>query len=181
VRAHARNRYAARVSATDTEAEGPAGPAPAVTTDEAGLQAWRAMLLAYAAARRAIETDLSHAGHIPLTWYDVLSELNAAPGGRLRIAELGERVARSRSRISRLIDAMAAVGLATKTQDPGDKRVTWAAITDLGVQAVLATAPTYLHGVEKHFSRHLSADQKTVLTGALTRVREAHSAISATS
>jgi DNA-binding MarR family transcriptional regulator len=169
------------VSATDTDADGPAGPASAVSTDEAGLQAWRAMLLAHAAARRAIEMDLNHAGHIPLTWYDVLNELNAAPDGRLRIVELGERVARSRSRVSRLIDAMATVGLAVKTQYPEDRRVVWAAITDLGVQAVLATAPTYLRGVQKHFSRYLSADEKTVLTGALTNVRNAHTAISTTS
>lgn len=64
------------MSATDTEAEGPVGSAVAASIDEAGLQARRAMLLAHAAARRAIETDLSHTGHIPLTWYDVLSERN---------------------------------------------------------------------------------------------------------
>lgn len=173
-------RYAAAVSTTDNEPEAPPAPGPAATTDEAGMAAWRAMLLAHAAALRAIETDLSHAGHIPLTWYDVLIELKAAPDGRLRMVELGERVVLSRSRVSRVVDAMAAVGLATKTQYPEDRRVIWAGITELGVQAVLATAPTYLRGIEKHFSRYLTADEKPVLTTALTRVRNAHTAISIT-
>ena len=173
-------RYAAAVSTTDNEPQAAPAAEPTATADEAGLQAWRAMLLAHAAALRAIETDLSHAGHIPLTWYDVLIELKAAPHGRLRMVELGERVVLSRSRVSRVVDAMAAAGLATKTQYQEDRRVVWAGITGLGVQEVLATAPTYLRGIEKHFSRYLTADEKPVLTTALTRVRNAHTAISIT-
>lgn len=171
-------RYAAAVSTTDDEPGARPAPEPAATADEAGLRAWRAMLLAHAAALRAIETDLSHAGHIPLTWYDVLIELKAAPDGRLRMVELGERVVLSRSRVSRVVDAMAVAGLATKTQYPEDRRVIWAAITERGVQAVLATAPAYLRGIEKHFSRYLTAEEKPVLTTALTRVRNAHTKIS---
>ena len=167
------------MNATNTEPEGSAGK-PAVTTDEAGLQAWRAMLLAHAAALRAIEITLNDAGHIPLTWYDVLIELNAAPGGRLRMVELGERVVLSRSQVSRIVDQMAAVALVTKTRDSRDGRVQWAAITEKGVEAVLVTAPIYLRGIEKHFSRYLTADEKPVLTSALTRVAVAHTEISIT-
>jgi DNA-binding MarR family transcriptional regulator len=168
------------VNATDTEPEGSAGKS-AVTTDEAGLQAWRAMLLAHAAALRAIEITLNDAGHIPLTWYDVLIELKAAPNGRLRMVELGERVVLSRSQVSRIVDQMAAVALVTKTRDPRDGRVLWAAITEKGVEAVLVTAPIYLRGIEKHFSRCLTASEKSVLTTALTKVRSAHTEISITS
>jgi DNA-binding MarR family transcriptional regulator len=169
------------VNTTDAEPEGSADTgSAAVTTDEAGLHAWRAMLLAHAAALRAIEITLNDAGHIPLTWYDVLIELKAAPAGRLGMVELGERVVVSRSQVSRIVDQMAAVALVTKTRDPGDQRVRWAAITEKGVEAVLVTAPTYLRGIEQHFSRHLTANEKSVLTTALTKVRNAHTAISIT-
>ena len=169
--------YAGPVSATHTEPEGSSGIEPAVTTDEAGLKAWRAMVLAHAAAVRAIGITLNDAGHIPLTWYDVLAELNASPDGRLRMVELGERGVLSRSQVSRIVDKMAAVALVTKTRDPGDGRVKWAAITEKGVEAVRVTAPTYLRGVEQHFSRYLTASEKPVLTTALTRVRNEHTKI----
>jgi hypothetical protein len=51
---------------------------------------------------------------LPLSWYDVLLELNSAPGRRLRMQELGNRVVLSRSRVrlraihgalSRIVDA----------------------------------------------------------------------------
>jgi DNA-binding MarR family transcriptional regulator len=169
--------YAGPVNATQTEPEGSAGTEPAVTTDEAGLRAWRAMMLAHAAAVRAIGITLNDAGHIPLTWYDVLTELKESPDGRLRMVELGERGVLSRSQVSRIVDKMAAVALVIKTSDPGDKRVTWAAITKKGVEAVLVTAPTYLRGLEQHFSRYLTASEKPVLTTALTRVRNEHTKI----
>ena len=54
------------------------------------IAAWRAMLVAHHRAVRAIEADLETAGAIPLTWYDVLLELQAAPEG-LRMQDLGER------------------------------------------------------------------------------------------
>lgn len=169
--------YAGLVNATHTEPEGSASTEPALTTDEAGLQAWRAMRLAHAAALRAIGITLNDAGHIPLTWYDVLTELKDSPDGRLRMVELGERGVLSRSQVSRIVDKMATVALVTKTPDPGDGRVQWAAITQKGVEAVLVTAPTYLRGVEQHFSRYLTASEKPVLTAALTRVRNEHTKV----
>jgi DNA-binding MarR family transcriptional regulator len=147
------------------------------TTDEAGLEAWRAMLLAHASALHAIGTVLNDAGHIPLTWYDVLIELKASPGGRLRMSELGERVTVSRSQVSRIVDQMAAVALVTRTADSRDGRAKYAAITEKGVEAVRVTAPVYLRGIEQHFSRYLTADEKSVLATALMKVREAHTEI----
>jgi DNA-binding MarR family transcriptional regulator len=73
------------------------------------------MLLAYNAAMRTIDAELARAHAIPLTWYDVLLELNAAPDRRLRMQELADRVVLSRTRVSRLVDDIVAAGLVTKT------------------------------------------------------------------
>ncbi len=147
------------------------------TADEAGLEAWRAMLLAHSSALHAIGIVLNDAGHIPLTWYDVLIELKASPGGRLRMSELGERVTVSRSQVSRIVDQMAAAGLVTRTADSRDGRAKYATITEKGAEAVRVTAPVYLRGIEQHFSRYLTADEKSVLATALMKVRDAHNEI----
>lgn len=145
-----------------------------VHTDDAGIEAWRAMLLAHNAALRAIDTELSRSGGIPLTWYDVLLEVKAAPEGRLRMQELADRVVLSRTRVSRLVDEMVAAGLVTKTKDQDDRRVNWAEITKEGAARLRQAAPTYLAGINTHFASHLTEEEKKTLAEALLRVHKAH-------
>ena len=76
------------------------------------VAAWRALLVAHSQLVPAVETDLRAAGQVSLSWYDVLLELNAAPGRRLRMSELGQRAVLSRTRVSRVVDELAAAGLA---------------------------------------------------------------------
>jgi DNA-binding MarR family transcriptional regulator len=148
---------------------------PGVTSrSDSGLDAWRAMLLAYNAAMRAIDADLEASGSIPLTWYDVLLELNAAPGGRLRMQELADRVVLSRTRVSRLVDEMVTDNLVEKNRDDLDRRVVWAQITDVGRKSFRQTAPRYLRGIEEHFSSCLTNTERKVLATALGKVTTAH-------
>ena len=137
------------------------------------VAAWRSMLLAHSRALRAIESDLEAAGTIPLTWYDVLLELNGADG-RLRMQELGDRVVLSRTRVSRLVDELERRGLVAREPDGTDGRVTYAAITVAGKKALRATAPRYRRGIEEHFTRHLTADEQQIIAAALSRVVDAH-------
>jgi len=140
------------------------------------LAAWRAVLLAQSRAVRAIERDLHVAGMVPLTWYDVLLELNAAPDRRLRMQELGMRAVLSRTRVSRLVTELEAAGLVERVADPDDGRAALATLTAEGRAALQRAAPVYLAGIEEHFTRHLSpAQQRTIATG-LQRVIEAHDA-----
>lgn len=141
------------------------------------LEAWRALLLAHSAALRAIEAEVRRTGTVPLAWYDVLLELRAArgqtvdePDGGLRMQELSDRVVLSRTRVSRLVDEMAAAGLVRKRQDAEDKRVNWASITEEGLRALELTAPAYRRSIERHFASHLSEDEARVIATALHRV-----------
>lgn len=151
-----------------------------MTTDQMGqpdpIAAWRSMLLAHSRALRAIEWELEAAGTIPLTWYDVLLELNGA-GGRLRMQELGDRVVLSRTRVSRLVDELERRNLVVRQPDDSDGRVTYAAITADGKKVLRAAAPVYRKGIEHHFTRHLTDDEQRVIAAALTRVVEAHQSI----
>jgi DNA-binding MarR family transcriptional regulator len=137
------------------------------------IEAWRAMLLAHAGAVRAIEKDVQRVG-IPLTWYDVLLELNAAEGRQLRMQDLSDRVVLSRTRVSRLVDEMAAQGLVRKRPDADDRRSTWAVITPEGRTALRETAPTYIDGIREHFNRYLTESELRAVARALGKVAAAH-------
>jgi DNA-binding MarR family transcriptional regulator len=138
------------------------------------VAAWRAVLLAGDRVVRAIERDLSRAGLIPLTWYDVLLELRYAPNGCLRMQELAALVVLSRTRVSRLVTELEEEGLVERRPDPSDGRATLAAITPAGEAAFRRAAPRYLAGIEEHFNRHLSAGQRRTIAAALQGVIDAH-------
>jgi len=140
------------------------------------VQAWRAVLLTQDRVVRAIERDLERAGLIPLTWYDVLLELQAAPSGQLRMQDLAARVVLSRTRVSRLVSELEAAGLVRRRPDPADGRATLATITRSGEAAFRQAAPVYLAGIQEHFGKYLSASQQRAIARALQRVIGAHQA-----
>lgn len=134
------------------------------------------LLLAHSGALRAIEADLTAQGTIPLSSYDVLLELNAAPDRRLRMQDLAARVLLSRTRVSRLVDEIVRAGLVERVPDPDDGRATFAAITAKGRDALRKTAPRYLAGIDEHFTNLFTAKERTELTALLKRVADRHAA-----
>jgi DNA-binding MarR family transcriptional regulator len=143
------------------------------------VSAWRSLLLAQAKVLAAIEDDLARAGQIPLSWYDVLLELNAAPDQRMRMAEVADHVVLSRTRVSRLVDELQAEGLVERRRSPEDGRVTWACITAAGRVALRKAAPHYLASIEVHFTALLSERERSAITRALGRVVEHHDRLAA--
>ena len=142
--------------------------------DRNPVAAWQAVLRAQNRALRAIEQDLHDQGLIPLSWYDVLLELNAAPGRQLRMQDLAARVVLSRTRVSRLVSELERVGYIERVPDPDDGRATLARITAEGRTARRNAAPVYLAGIDKHFNRHLTAAQQDAVAKGLQRVVDAH-------
>lgn len=140
------------------------------------LAAWRSMLIAHHRVVGAIEADLATAGEIPLSWYDVLLELNGAPDRRLRMQDLSEQVVLSRSRVSRLVDELEREGLVERLPDPDDGRACLAHLTAEGRDALRRAAPRYLRGIDEHFLCHLDPDERSTIARALQRVIDAHPA-----
>ena len=150
---------------------------PGVPPDELPpdrLDAWRAFLRAHAAVVARIERDLQRRGLTPLTWYDVLIELVYAPDNRLRLSELADAVALSRSGLTRLVDRLEQAGLLRREPHPRDRRGAYAVLTEAGWEAVASTRPAYLRDIAAFFANHLTEGETRVLSSALSRVFEAN-------
>jgi DNA-binding MarR family transcriptional regulator len=117
---------------------------------------------------------MESAGVVPLTWYDVLLELDAAADRRLRMQDLAARTVLSRTRVSRLVDDLVEAGHVRREPDPDDGRATLAGITPRGRAALREAAPVYLAGIEQHFTGLLDPDERRQVTRALTKVAQAH-------
>ena len=146
-------------------------------TDRAGngreeapdVAAWRGLLVAHARLVPAVEADLRAAGQVSLSWYDVLLELNAAPGRRLRMTELGQRTVLSRTRVSRVVDELAAAGLAERQPDAADGRSSFAALSPAGRDALRRAWPVYRQAIRRHMGAGLTARQCRDLATLLDR------------
>ena len=75
------------------------------------LGAWRGLLRVHSALVKALDAELLAAHSLPLTSYEVLINLQAAPGRRRRMAELADGVLLSRSGMTRLVDRLERDGL----------------------------------------------------------------------
>jgi DNA-binding MarR family transcriptional regulator len=131
---------------------------------------WGALLKVHAALVPRLDRELQEAHGLPLTWYDVLLELNSAPERRLTMGQLGSVAAVSRTRVSRVADELVRAGLMSREPNPDDGRSAFAALTPAGRAALRKAAPTYVAAVQREFADHLTAREAEVLAGALRKV-----------
>jgi DNA-binding MarR family transcriptional regulator len=151
---------------------GPArtGDAAAKASEDPVVDAWRGLLVAHSRLVPAVEADLRAACQVPLSWYDVLLELNAVPDGRLRMSELGQRTVLSRTRVSRVVDELAAAGLAERQPDQADGRSSFAVLTPAGQEALRRAWPLYRQAIHRQLTSRLTLQQCRELAALLGQV-----------
>jgi DNA-binding MarR family transcriptional regulator len=127
------------------------------------LGAWRGMLRVHSALVRELDAELEAAHELPLSSYDVLIYLQAAPRKRLRMAELADSVLLSRSGLTRLVDRLVREGLIVRDSCESDGRGSFAVLTDAGEELLSRARPTHLAGVRERFLRHFSEEELRTL------------------
>lgn len=145
--------------------------APAMRELEpAELVAWRGLLRVHSALVKALDAELLARHDLPLTSYEVLINLQAAPGRRRRMSELADGVLLSRSGLTRLVDRLEREGLLERDACTSDGRGCFAVLTEAG-EALLARArPTHLAGVREKFLGVFSPEELAALAGYWERV-----------
>lgn len=122
------------------------------------LAAWRGLLRAHAALVKQLDAELEGELGLPLSSYEVLITLQAAPDRRLRMAELADRALLSRSGMTRMVDRLAREGLIERDQCSADARGCYAVLTDSGEALLRKARPLHLDGVRRRFLRHCDAE-----------------------
>ena len=134
------------------------------------LSAWRGFLRVHAALTRELDAELAAAHGLPLSSYEVLLFLQAAPGGEMRMSELADSALLSRSGLSRLVDRLEGAGLLERRRCSSDARGYHAAITAAGRRLFRDARATHLAGVRERFLRHLSPDELEQLAAVWDRL-----------
>ncbi|MGH2634256.1 MAG: MarR family winged helix-turn-helix transcriptional regulator, partial [Tepidiformaceae bacterium] len=116
------------------------------TIEASRLEAWRALMEAHTRLTGALEHDLLSRHSLPLSWYETLVQLEAAPTGRMRMTDLAEAVLLSKSGLTRLIDKLVTAELVERFTDLDDRRSTLVALTEAGASRLVEAMPTYRAG-----------------------------------
>ena len=143
---------------------------PTITRHDPRLAAWRSFLRGHAHVVSELERELQAEHGMALTDYDVLVQLAATDGRRLRMSELADRLLLSRSGATRLIDRLVATGLVERVMCDTDRRGQWASLTESGVGRLRTASPTHLRGVAQHFLDRFSGDELALLERLLSRL-----------
>ena len=144
------------------------GPIKELAPEELG--AWRGLLRIHSALVKALDAELLAAHSLPLTSYEVLINLQAAPGRRRRMAELADGVLLSRSGMTRLVDRLEREGLLERDPCTDDGRGTFAVLTDKGGALLDEARRTHLDGVRERFLQHFDEDELRLLARYWDRV-----------
>jgi DNA-binding MarR family transcriptional regulator len=129
-----------------------------------GFMTMRFKLLSHLARELHRQTGLSEAD------YDVLVALSEAPGQRVRLGELGERLDWEKSRLSKQISRMSTRGVVTREDCATDSRGAFAVLTKAGRKAIEAAAPIHVQLVREWFIDALTPAQLKAMTAISTAV-----------
>ncbi|MEU4470411.1 MarR family transcriptional regulator [Micromonospora sp. NPDC023888] len=132
--------------------------------------AWRAYIEASQLLYTRLEEDLRADSELSFADYHVLVLLSEAPGQRLRMGELANRLIFSPSRLTYQISAMQRRGLVSKEPCPDDRRGSEAVLTAAGLLALSEAAPHHLASVRAHLMDDLDDAEVACLTRVFDRL-----------
>src|SRR3954468_6037203 len=137
---------------------------------ELELDAWRGFLRTHATLVRELDDELTERHGLPVSSYDVLVQLDEAPGGMLRMSHLADAVLLSRSGLTRLVTRLEGQGLIERQDCKNDARGAFAVITGEGRRRLNEARATHRAGVRERFLDRLSERDQRALAKVWSRL-----------
>jgi DNA-binding MarR family transcriptional regulator len=147
-----------------------------LSTQEITSTAWLRFLRAHAAVTRELSARLESTHGLTLSDLDVLMQLFHAEGHRLRRVDLARQVLLTASGITRLLDGLERAGLVDKERCSSDARVTYAVLTESGLETIRSARESHAADIEELFGSRFSLEEKMALDEMLSRLPLAQTA-----
>ena len=129
-------------------------PTPDLSTEirwlsEDEQRSWRSLVLGTTLLFDRLDADLRRAFDLSLTEYEILVRLSERDG-RMRMAQLADALAHSRSRVTHTVSRMEKAQLVQRTTSPEDGRGIVCVMTDEGRDLLERAAQVHVRGVRAH-------------------------------
>jgi DNA-binding MarR family transcriptional regulator len=134
------------------------------------MQAFVRLLRAHQAITRRLSAELLGTHGLTLNDYEVMLHLSFEEERKLRRVDLAERVLLTASGITRLLDGLERAGYVTKSDCSADARVTYAVLTEAGLEKLRDAATAHVAGVNELIGERLTSEQVGQLGDLLARI-----------
>ena len=135
------------------------------------MAAWLAFLEVSHRLDRVIEQQLRQDAGLSHAQYEILSRLESAPDGRLRMSGLADVIIVSRSGLTYQVTQLERAGLVSREKDTDDERGVLAVLTADGRASLLRAAPGHVRVVRHYLIDALSPAQRSELAQGLAAAR----------
>jgi MarR family transcriptional regulator, 2-MHQ and catechol-resistance regulon repressor len=140
--------------------------------DDPRITAMGLFVEAYIGLSARLSAQLAEHGLSPVE-FEVLTRLTRSPGRHLRMTDLAAQTSLSTSGVTRVVDRMVRDGLLCREACAGDRRISYAVVTEAGLARLDDALPGHLELIERWFTGQLSPAALHNLLEALRSVRDA--------
>jgi DNA-binding MarR family transcriptional regulator len=130
---------------------------------------WRSFVVGTTLLLDRLDADLQHDFDLSLTEYEILVRLSERPDRQMRMAQLADALAHSRSRVTHTVTRMERATLVARCASPDDGRGIVCRLTDHGYAVLSEAAHVHVNGVRDYLVDLVAPDD----FAALGRVMDA--------
>jgi DNA-binding MarR family transcriptional regulator len=128
-------------------------------TVEPAVQAWTRLLRAYASTTRLLSAELQEEHGLTLNDYEALLVLSRAEDRRMKRVDLARSLLLTPSGVTRLLQGLEDAGLVERAACKTDLRVTYAQLTDAGLEKLAAASRGHVASICALFEEHFARDE----------------------
>jgi MarR family 2-MHQ and catechol resistance regulon transcriptional repressor len=137
-------------------------------------EAFSSLLGAYAALNRELSAALLARHGLTINDYGALLLLSRADDQGMRRIDLANQLQLSPSGVTRLLDRLEDQGLVGKGECKEDARVSYAVLTEPGLEKLREAAPDHIADIDRRLSAILSEEEIRKLDELLSRLSDSH-------
>ena len=134
------------------------------------LRAFARLARAHTVLRRELQAEVLAPRGLTMSDFDALLSLVKAPEHRLRRVDLVEVLMLTPSGVTRLLEGLQEAGLVRNVHCSDDARVTWAQLTEDGVETIQCVGASHAKRLRSLFRTTLSEDEVVLLSELLGRL-----------
>jgi DNA-binding MarR family transcriptional regulator len=134
------------------------------------LDAFARLARAHTLLRRELASEILTPRGLTMSDFEALLSLSDAEENRLRRVDLVEKLMLTPSGVTRLLEGLQEAGLVENVHCEDDARVTWAQLTDDGIETLECVGASYAKRLQELFEGRLDADDVARLSELLAKL-----------
>ncbi len=140
--------------------------------DDHQQRSWRGLVMGMTLLMDRLDDDLQRMFGVSLAEYEILVRLSEREGRQMRMAQLADALAHSRSRVTHTVGRLEKTGLVARNKSPEDGRGVVCHLTDRGFDMLARMAPHHVNGVRANIVDLVSADDFDALGRVMNAVSD---------